>query len=144
MAIRAHTMRTMGVMAFLLNFIPSVGSVVSTLLPLPIALIQFDSMTVVALVILLPGIVQFTIGTVIEPLFMGEGLDLHPVTILISLVVWGVIWGVVGMLLAAPITAIVRIVCARIADPSPPEPTSRRLWAHSAATDRRASPPLDG
>lgn len=104
-----------GMMAFLLNFIPSIGSVVSTLLPLPIALIQFESMTPIALVIVLPGIVQFTIGNVVEPLFMGEGLDLHPVTILISLVVWGLIWGVVGMLLAAPITAILRIVCARIA-----------------------------
>jgi AI-2 transport protein TqsA len=104
-----------GVMAFLLNFIPSIGSAIATLLPLPIALIQFQSLSAVAMVILLPGAVQFTIGNIVEPLFMGEGLDLHPVTILISLVIWGLIWGAVGALLAAPIMAIVKIVCSRLA-----------------------------
>lgn len=99
-----------GVMAFLLNFIPSIGSVIATLLPLPIALIQFDSGVAIALVILLPGAVQFAIGNIVEPWVMGEGLDLHPVTILLALVFWGLLWGPVGMLLAAPITAVVRIV----------------------------------
>ena len=103
-----------GVMAFLLNFIPSIGSVIATLLPLPIALIQFESGVAIALVILLPGAVQFTIGTIVEPLVMGEGLDLHPVTILLALVFWGLLWGPVGMLLAAPITAVVRIVLGRL------------------------------
>jgi AI-2 transport protein TqsA len=103
-----------GVMAFLLNFIPSIGSVIATLLPLPIALIQFESGVAIALVVLLPGAVQFTIGNIVEPLVMGEGLDLHPVTILLALVFWGLLWGVVGMLLAAPITAVLRIVLGRL------------------------------
>jgi AI-2 transport protein TqsA len=103
-----------GVMAFLLNFIPSIGSLIATLLPLPIALIHFDSGVAITLVILLPGAVQFTIGNIIEPLVMGEGLDLHPVTILLALVFWGLLWGVVGMLLAAPITGVLRIVLGRL------------------------------
>ncbi len=103
-----------GVMAFLLNFIPSIGSVIATLLPLPVALIQFDSGLAILAAVMLPGAVQFTIGNVVEPLVMGEGLDLHPVTILMALVFWGLLWGVVGMLLAAPITAILRIVFARV------------------------------
>lgn len=103
-----------GVMAFLLNFIPSIGSVIATLLPLPIALIQFDSGIAIVLVVLLPGTVQFVIGNIVEPLVMGEGLDLHPVTILLALVFWGLLWGVVGMLLAAPITAVLRIVLGRL------------------------------
>lgn len=103
-----------GVMAFLLNFIPSIGSVVATLLPLPVALIQFDSGLTIALVVFLPGTVQFTIGNIVEPLIMGEGLDLHPVVIVMALVFWGLLWGVVGMLLAAPITAVLRIVFARL------------------------------
>ncbi len=103
-----------GVMAFLLNFIPSIGSIIATLLPLPIALIQFESGVAIAFVILLPGAVQFTIGTIVEPLVMGEGLDLHPVTILLALVFWGLLWGPVGMLLAAPITAVLRIVLGRL------------------------------
>jgi AI-2 transport protein TqsA len=102
-----------GVMAFLLNFIPSIGSIVATLLPLPMAIVQFDSWVTIAGVIAVPGAVQMTIGNVIEPKIMGEGLDLHPVTILLALVLWGLLWGVVGMLLAAPITAVWRIILAR-------------------------------
>ncbi len=102
-----------GVLAFLLNFIPNIGSVVATFLPLPVALVQFDSLTPVVLVVLLPGVVQVTIGNVVEPKMMGEGLDLSPVTILLALVFWGLLWGVVGMLLAAPITAVLKIVLAQ-------------------------------
>ncbi|MEE8133522.1 MAG: AI-2E family transporter [Gemmatimonadales bacterium] len=99
-----------GVLAFLLNFIPNVGSVVATLLPIPVALVQYDAVTPVLLVVLLPGVVQVTIGNLIEPKIMGDGLDLSPVTILLALVLWGLMWGIVGMLLAAPITAVLRIV----------------------------------
>ena len=67
----------------------------------------------IAAVFLVPGAVQMTIGNIIEPLIMGEGLDLHPVTILLALVFWGLIWGVVGMFLATPITAVFRIVLDR-------------------------------
>ncbi len=103
-----------GMMAFLLNFIPSVGSIIATLLPLPVALIQFDNPMMIAAVILVPGAVQVTIGNFIEPMVMGEGLDLHPVTIIMGLIFWGLLWGVVGMLLAAPIMAVLRIVFARL------------------------------
>jgi AI-2 transport protein TqsA len=102
-----------GVLAFLLNFIPSIGSVISTFLPLPIALVQFDSLWAVLGVVLLPGAVQMVIGNGIEPKVMGEGLDLSPVTILLALVFWGLLGGVIGMLMAAPITAVLRIVLAR-------------------------------
>jgi len=102
-----------GFMAFLLNFIPSVGSIIATLLPLPIAMIQLESGLMVAGAVLIPGSIQFTIGNVIEPKLMGEGLDLHPLSILLALIFWGMIWGPVGMLMAAPITAIMGIVLAR-------------------------------
>jgi len=103
-----------GVMAFLLNFIPSVGSVFATLLPIPIAILQFDNPWMITAIILVPGLVQLVIGNGIEPLIMGEGLDLHPVIVLLALIFWGLLWGVVGMLLAAPMTAILRIVLERI------------------------------
>jgi len=103
-----------GVMAFLLNFIPSIGSVVSTLLPVPIAIIQFDDPWTIAAIIILPGVIQFAIGNGVEPVVMGGGLDLHPVTVLLALIFWGLIWGPVGMLLAAPMTAVLRIVLERI------------------------------
>lgn len=101
-----------GILAFLLNFIPSIGSVISTLLPIPMALIQFrmDIFPTVLLVLLIPGSIQMLMGSVLEPKIMGEGLNLHPVTILLALAFWGLLWGVVGMFLAAPMTAVVRIV----------------------------------
>jgi AI-2 transport protein TqsA len=102
-----------GILAFFLNFIPNVGSIIATLLPLPLALVQSESLVRVLLVLILPTMVQITIGSILEPKLMGEGLDLHPAAILVALVFWGLIWGVVGMLLAAPITAVLRIVLAR-------------------------------
>lgn len=100
-----------GMLAFLLNFIPSIGSVIATLLPIPIAAVQFSGHPwMIALAIAGPGSVQLIIGNVVEPKIMGKGLNLHPVTILLALSFWGLIWGVVGMFLAAPITAVIRIV----------------------------------
>lgn len=103
-----------GVMAFLLNFIPSIGSVVATLLPIPIAILQFDNPWVIAGVILIPGVIQIAIGSGLEPVVLGDELDLHPVTVLLALIFWGLLWGPVGMLLAAPMTAVLRIVLGRI------------------------------
>jgi AI-2 transport protein TqsA len=102
-----------GVLAFFLNFIPNIGPIVATLLPLPIAIVQFDSLWMILGILLVPGLVQMVIGNGVEPSLIGEGLDLHPVTILFALVFWGLIWGIVGMFLAAPMTAVLRIVMAR-------------------------------
>ncbi len=100
-----------GILAFLLNFIPSIGSIISTFLPLPIAVAQFQGdIGAIVLVMLIPGIIQLVMGNVVEPKLMGGGLNLHPITILLALSFWGLLWGVVGMFLAAPITAVIRIV----------------------------------
>lgn len=99
-----------GIFAFLLNFIPSIGSIISTLLPIPIAVAQFQNPWLIVLVVAIPGTIQTFIGNVIEPKMMGEGLNLHPVTVLLALSFWGLVWGLTGMLLATPITAIIRIV----------------------------------
>lgn len=99
-----------GMLAFLLNFIPSIGSLIATFLPLPVAVAQYDSLGPILGVILIPGAIQMTIGSVIEPKLMGRGLNLHPVTILLALSFWGLMWGIVGMFLAAPITAAIRVI----------------------------------
>ena len=104
-----------GFLAFALNFIPNVGSVIATVLPIPIILLTPDITGMhMLLAIALPGIVQFVVGNVVEPKVMGDSLQLHPVTILVALMFWGMLWGIVGMLLAAPITATLRIILARI------------------------------
>ena len=71
-------------------------------------------MVIVILAILLPLSVQLLIGNVIEPKVMGDTLGLHPVVLLMALVFWGVLWGLPGVLLAAPMTAIAKIVFERI------------------------------
>lgn len=101
--------------AFLLNFIPNVGSIIAVLLPIPVLFLSPDtSLTTAILAIALPGGVQFVIGNLIEPRLMGKHLGLHPIVILLALMFWGVVWGVIGMLLAAPITATLRLVLERI------------------------------
>ncbi|MDG2305608.1 MAG: AI-2E family transporter [Candidatus Binatia bacterium] len=100
-----------GFFAFLLNFIPTLGSLISTALPVPIVLMNPEiSLTVAVLAIVIPGSVHFLIGNVVEPLVMGDSLELHPVTVLLSLMIWGAIWGIVGMLLATPIMAVLKIL----------------------------------
>ncbi len=102
-----------GMLAFMLNFIPSIGSIIATLLPLPVALAQFSNPWMVLAVVAVPGILQNLIGNALEPKLMGKGLELHPVTILLALAFWGLMWGPVGMVLAVPITASIRIVLVR-------------------------------
>jgi len=104
-----------GFLVFLLNFITTVGSIVATLLPIPVVLLSPDStLTTVLLVLAIPGGIQMVIGNVIAPKVMGDTLDLHPVTILLALIFWGMLWGIPGTLLATPITAIMKIMFARM------------------------------
>ena len=109
-----------GLLACLLNFIPSVGSIIATIVPIPFALTVLGTdataagwIWLIVGVILLPGMVQMLIGNVLEPKLLGDGLHLHPITVLLALAIWGLLWGTVGMLLAVPMTAIIRIVLMR-------------------------------
>lgn len=99
-----------GFLTFLLNFIPSIGSIIATLLPVPVILANPDlSITVQILAFILPAMIQFVIGNLIGPKIMGDSLQLHPITVLLALIFFGIIWGVFGMLLATPIIAVVKI-----------------------------------
>jgi AI-2 transport protein TqsA len=103
-----------GFLAFLLNFIPSIGSVIATILPLPVALIDPELGIVSKILVLaIPGGIQFFIGNILQPKLMGESLDLHPIVVLLSLIFFGTIWGIIGMFLAVPITAVVKILLER-------------------------------
>lgn len=79
-------------------------------LPIPIALAQFDTALPIVAAIALPGAVQLVIGNIIDPKLSGDGLELHPVAVLMALAFWGLLWGPVGMILAVPMTAILRLV----------------------------------
>ena len=98
-----------GTLTFILNFIPVFGSIIAVLIPLPVAFLQFSDPTSLILIIILPIIVHIIIGNILEPKIFGEAFGLHPITIILSLIFWGMIWGILGVLLAAPITAIIKI-----------------------------------
>lgn len=103
-----------GLLSFLLNFIPNIGSLIAIFLPLPVVLLQhgFGAITILSLAI--PGGIQFLLGNFLEPKMLGETLDLHPITVLLALIYWGIVWGITGMFLAVPITAVMKIVFERI------------------------------
>ncbi len=103
-----------GVLTFCLNFIPSVGSIVATLLPVPIVFLKYSLGWELACIIGIMSSVQVLIGNILEPKVLGDNMDLHPVTILIFLLFWGLAWGVAGMFLAVPITVIAKIVLHKI------------------------------
>ncbi len=132
-----------GVLAFLFNFIPSIGSVIATLIPLPVILLNPElGMTAKILALAIPGIIQFSVGNFIEPKLMGRSLDLHPIVILMSLIFFGIIWGIIGMFLATPITAVIKIIFEKIEITKPvAEILAGRMSALMAETgDVAASP----
>lgn len=105
---------TFGVLAFMLNFVPNIGPIVASALPIPFIVLQPEASIgwIVAVLAVTLGI-QVLSGNVIEPKLMGESADLHPVTVLFALMFWGMLWGIIGMFLATPITAGLKIVLER-------------------------------
>ena len=107
---------TFGLIAFFLNFIPTIGSLISVVFPTALALVHFGTpeqlITFEPIVILLVlGIIQFSIGNLIEPKLMGGHLNISSLVILIMLVIWGYIWGILGAIMSVPMTVIIMILC---------------------------------
>ncbi len=104
-----------GVLAFLLNFIPTIGSGIILFLTILMGIIQFyPSLGKISAVIISMSLIQLIIGNFLDPRMQGHRLNLSPLIILFSLVFWGWIWGIVGMFLAVPITVIIQIICKNI------------------------------
>lgn len=97
-----------GLLAFMLNYIPNIGSIIAALPAVLVALVQLGGGTALAVVALFLA-VNVLIGSFVEPRFMGERLGLSTLVVFLSLVFWGYIFGTVGMLLSVPITMTVKI-----------------------------------
>ncbi len=95
---------------FILNFIPTIGSLIATLFPALFAILQFGDFTPGILVLAIVGAIQLIIGNLVEPRLMGNSLNISPLVVFLTLAAWGVIWGISGMLLSVPITVIMIIV----------------------------------
>lgn len=99
-----------GLIAFLFNFIPNIGSIFAAIPAVCLAFVQFGSGTAL-MVMLVYVAINTLIGSVVEPRFMGEGLGLSTLVVFLSLVFWGWLLGPVGMLLSIPLTMVVKIAC---------------------------------
>ena len=97
-----------GVMAFLLNFVPNIGSIIAAVPAVLLALVQLGTGTAL-LVAAGYLVVNVVIGSVLEPRFMGKGLGLSTLVVFLSLVFWGWVLGPVGMLLSVPLTITVKL-----------------------------------
>ncbi|MBO6758777.1 MAG: AI-2E family transporter [Roseibium sp.] len=108
-----------GFIAFLLNYIPTIGSLIGVIFPSLLALVYFDTLAPFVAIALGLGFIQFSIGNLIEPRLMGSSLNLSGVVIMLSLAFWGAIWGVVGMVLCVPLTVVIMIICAKFESARP-------------------------
>ncbi|MFA8342767.1 MAG: AI-2E family transporter [Rhodothermaceae bacterium] len=98
------------VLTILLNFIPTIGSIIAVILPMLMTIVQFESFTTTILVTGIIGAIQNLVGNILEPKIMGNKLGLNPLVILISLMLWGYVWGIPGMFISVPLTAIIKII----------------------------------
>jgi predicted PurR-regulated permease PerM len=104
-----------GVIAFILNFIPVLGSIVAGVSTSIFALAQFWPQPVpVILTVALILTINMVIGNFLDPKIIGEHVGISPLMVLISLSIWGYIWGFVGAILAVPMTVIIKIICENI------------------------------
>jgi predicted PurR-regulated permease PerM len=122
----------LGILAFVLNYIPNIGSIIASVPAVLLALVQHGVGT--SLIVLCVYLaVNVGIGNLLEPRIMGHGLGLSPLAVIASLIFWGWVFGGAGMLLAVPLTRIVKIIL---------ESSDETRWvAVLLSTGRPAGPP---
>jgi len=104
-----------GIISFIMNFIPTIGSIAASAGVTLFALLQFwPHGWPVAGAFAVMLLVNFIIGNVLEPQIQGDNLGLSPFVVLVSLLAWGWLWGFAGLVLAVPMTVIVKIICEHI------------------------------
>ncbi|MBK8266060.1 MAG: AI-2E family transporter [Nannocystis sp.] len=99
-----------GFSAFLLNYIPNIGSILAAAPPMLVALVQLGP----GYMLLVGGgyvAVNFVLGNMVEPQWLGRKMGLSPLVVFVSLLFWGWLWGAVGMLLSVPLTMVIKILC---------------------------------
>jgi len=120
-----------GVIQFILNFIPNLGSIAVGVGATAFSLVQFwpNPAPVIATGLAML-IINMVLGSFLDPKVMGDNLGLSPLVILISLLIWGWLWGFTGLIIAVPMMVIIKIICENIPRL---EPVSVLLGSEKAA-----------
>jgi predicted PurR-regulated permease PerM len=109
-----------GLLVFLFNFIPYLGSVIAVGAPVVLSFVQYpDEPWRGVLVVAVLLVIQRVVDNWIEPRLAGRKLGLSPLLIILSLAFWGALWGIVGMVLAVPLTAVGKIILENIRETRP-------------------------
>lgn len=103
-----------GAIIFIFNFIPVIGSIIAVIFPILLSVIQYHSPLHFFTLSLILITLQLVMGNIIEPKFMSKSVNLSPLVIFISLMVWGYIWGIAGVILSVPIMSALNLVCKNI------------------------------
>ncbi len=104
-----------GLLAFLFNYVPSLGSIIAAVPPILLAFIQLGSGRALGVVAVFVSI-NLLVGNLVEPSLMGRRLGLSALVVFLSLVFWGWVWGPVGMILSVPLTMIIKIMLENTQD----------------------------
>src|SRR5258706_8377717 len=100
-----------GVIAFALNYIPFIGPLVATIFPTLFALVQFSSWQLAAIVFVGLNLIQFLIGSYLEPRIAGAALSLSPFLVLFAVFFWAFLWGIPGAFIGVPIVIACLTLC---------------------------------
>ena len=120
-----------GVIQFVVNFIPNLGSIAVGVAATAFSLIQFwpNPAPIIATALIML-IINLILGSFLDPKIMGDNLGLSPLVVLISLLIWGYLWGFTGLIIAVPMMVIIKIICENI---PMLEPVSILLGSRKAA-----------
>ena len=132
-----------GVIAFTLNYVPFIGPLIATVFPTALALVQFESWQTAVLIFASLNVIQFVVGSYIEPRVSGNALSISPSIVLFSVFFWTYIWGLFGAVIGVPVMIAVLTFCAQ----HPFEPVACRIAllgregrSHSSARLKRSLP----
>ena len=139
----------LGLIGFVMNYIPTVGSILAAVPALVLSLLQFGSLGHFLAVSIAYGAINTVFGNIIEPNLMGRRLGLSTLVVILSLLFWAWLWGPVGALLAVPLTMVVKIMLentedlrwiAILLDKSPPQAVGAIGPRAPSSPDSPASP----
>jgi predicted PurR-regulated permease PerM len=109
---------TWGFFTFLLNFIPTLGAMVASIPPPLVALVKFGWVDALWMLMILTAL-MVVLGNLLEPRVLGESVNLSPLVTLFALIFWAWLWGPAGMIVAVPVTAMIKFTCDHVPDLRP-------------------------